>query len=73
MFLALTPHPQFWEFHNNSILLLGDWCINDKNKPIIEGKNYSIVQSPWKAKRIYESVPYCFEFMRLWILHLLKS
>jgi len=72
MFLALTPHPQFWEFRNNSIMLLGDWCINDKTKPILEGKNYSIVQSPWKDKRIYESVPYCFELMRFWMPHFTK-
>lgn len=72
MFLALTPHPQFWKFRNNSIVLLGDWCINDKTKPILEGKNYSIVQSPWKDKRIYESVPYCFELMRFWMPHFTK-
>lgn len=72
MFLALTPHPQFWEFRNNSIVLLGEWCINDKTKPVLEGKNYSIVTSPWKDKRIYESVPYCFELMKFWMPHFTK-
>lgn len=67
MFLALTPHPQFWEFHNNSITLLGNWCITDKTKDIFKDKKYNIVSSPWKDKKTYEAVPYCFELMRFWM------
>ncbi|MEW5691877.1 MAG: LIC12162 family protein [Candidatus Hydrogenedentota bacterium] len=72
MFLALTPHHQFWEYENNSITLLGEWCLTDETRNILKNKKYKIVTTPWKNKRISDEILYIFDFLRFLIPHFTK-
>ena len=58
-YLATTGISSIWKL-NEDILFLGTWCLAEKrNRQLVEGKSYSLVNSPWKpAERIRDAAEY---------------
>lgn len=58
-YLATTGISDIWDIHRD-MLFLGPWCIAEKrNRQLIDGKSYSMVDSPWKpAERIKDAAEY---------------
>lgn len=70
-FLATTAISDFWDI-DSDLILLGPWCLSgDKNKKIVDGKNYSVVSSPWKpATKIKEASDICHDIYEDLIIEL---
>jgi len=59
-YLATTAISEIWDF-DSELLLLGPWCITGENKKLLEEKDYTIVESPWRpfSSKIKEAADYC--------------
>jgi putative transferase (TIGR04331 family) len=61
-YLATTAISEIWDLAGN-LLLLGPWCSNnEKNKKLLEGRDFTIIPSLWKpAFKIKEAADYCYQ------------
>ena len=63
MFLATTAITDFWDFESK-LLLLGPWCLANKNNRQIK-KDYFLIPSPWKpTNKIKEAADYCYQIYK---------
>ncbi len=61
-YLATTGISEIWDL-NSKLLILGPWCITaEKNKKLLDNKEYVCVPSPWKpSHKIKEAADYCYQ------------
>lgn len=61
-YLATTGISRIWDLNAN-LLLLGPWCLaSESNRKLLEGKEYTLLPSPWKpATKIKAAADYCHE------------
>lgn len=61
-YLSTTGLSEIWDLNSKKILLLGPWCFTDeKNRKLLEGKEYTLISSPWKpATRLKDAADYCY-------------
>ena len=60
--LAITGISSFSDI-DIKIVVLGPWCLTPKeNKKLLEGKDYLMIDSPWKPSyKIKEAGDYCHQ------------
>lgn len=73
-YLATTGIPETWNLESK-LLLLGPWCLSDeKNKGLLENKEYKIIPSPWKPVcKIKGAADYCHQVYEELLLQLSES
>lgn len=59
-YLATTAASEVWDL-DGKLLLLGPWCLAGRNRRLLEGKDYTMVESPWRpfGPKIKEAASYC--------------
>lgn len=58
-YLATTAISYLWDF-DSKVLLLGPWCLSDKNRKILEKKDYLLINTPWEtSNKLKDAANYC--------------